>query len=566
MDMFFNYAHNLFAQSPEIAIFLSLAVGFAIGKIPFGSFQLGGVAGSLLVAVAVSQFGVNVSGTVKDVLFALFIFAVGYDSGPQFFYSLGRKTLREIFLALLVVASALVTVVVMAKIFELDRGLAAGIAAGGLTQSAIMGVAIDAINKLGLDAETTKTLTANVGVGYAVTYIFGSFGAIIICANLLPKFMGKSLRDAAIEAESEAKSKTIVLGAGESFAINELIGRLYRLDNPDIKTVKDVEKNISNFPLTVEKIKRGNAILPIKTDLLLKTGDILLLVGKRDAIAAIDAQIGQEANNISDMEVVMQNQEVIVTNPQFIGCSFGDLKNNLKGEIRHGVYVTKAVRDGKALTFDTNDSFKENDIVTLYGSEEDVKRAIDFVGHAIVPSDKTDFVLMGIGLVVGLLIGMVSIKLGSLPITLGSGGGVLLSGLFFGWYRSKHPQMGTIPSSASQLLKDFGLAGFVVVVGLNSGLQAISTIEEHGLTIFLVGVVVTIVPLLIAMVLGRYLLGYSNAAVFAGALSGSRSANPAFGQVLSLAGNSVPTVPFAVTYALANVFLTLLGSLIVAFI
>ena len=566
MDMFFSYAHTLFSNSPEIAIFLSLAVGFAIGKIPFGSFQLGGVAGSLLVAVAVSQFGVSVSGTVKNVLFALFIFAVGYDSGPQFFSSLGRKTLREVFLALLVAASGLLTVVVMAKLFDLDKGLAAGIAAGGLTQSAIMGVAIDAINKLGLDAQTTQMLTGNVGVGYAVTYIFGSFGAILICANLLPKFMGKSLREAAIEAEADAKSRNLVLGAGETFAINKLIGRLYRLDNSDIKTVKDVEENISSSPLTVEKVKRGNAILPIQTDLRLQTGDILLLVGQRDAIAAMDSQIGQEVKNVSGMDVVMKTQEVIVSNPEFTNCSFTELSKNLKGEIRHGVYVIKAVRDGKALEFDTQGSFQANDIVTLYGSQEDVNRAISFVGNAIIPSDKTDFVLMGIGLVVGLLAGMITVKLGSLPITLGSGGGVLLSGLFFGWYRSKHPQMGTIPSSASQLLKDLGLAGFVVVVGLDSGLQAIATIEAHGLTIFLVGVVVTVVPLLIAMVLGRYLLGYSNAAVFAGALSGSRSANPAFGQILSLAGNSVPTVPFAVTYALANVFLTLLGSLIVALI
>jgi len=78
-------------------------------------------------------------------------------------------------------------------------------------------------------------------------------------------------------------------------------------------------------------------------------------------------------------------------------------------------------------------------------------------------------------------------------------------------------------------------------------------------------VAVTIVPLLITMVFGRYVLRYDNAAVFAGALSGSRSANPAFGEVLDKAGNSVPTVPFAVTYALANVFLTLLGPLVVAF-
>lgn len=115
-------------------------------------------------------------------------------------------------------------------------------------------------------------------------------------------------------------------------------------------------------------------------------------------------------------------------------------------------------------------------------------------------------------------------------------------------------------------MKDFGLTGFVAIVGLDSGLQAISTIREHGLAILLGGIIVTLVPLLVTNLIGRFLLGYKNASVFAGSLSGARSANPAFGQVLNLSGNSVPTVPFAVTYALANVFLTLLGPLAVALV
>ena len=123
-----------------------------------------------------------------------------------------------------------------------------------------------------------------------------------------------------------------------------------------------------------------------------------------------------------------------------------------------------------------------------------------------------------------------------------------------------------MPSGAVQILKDLGLAGFVAVVGLTSGLQAVETVRQHGLTLFGVGVVVTILPMILTMLIGRYVLRYDNVAVFAGALSGSRSANPAFGEVLNAAQNSIPTVPFAITYALANVFLTLLGPLVVAFV
>jgi AspT/YidE/YbjL antiporter-like protein len=195
-----------------------------------------------------------------------------------------------------------------------------------------------------------------------------------------------------------------------------------------------------------------------------------------------------------------------------------------------------------------------------------VKRIAALVGYVIVPSAKTDFVYMGAGLVVGLLVGMLTAKIGSIPLTLGSGGGALLSGLLFGWYRAKRQTFGAMPSGAVQILKDLGLAGFVVVVGLSSGLQAVQTVKEHGFTIFGVGVVVTILPLILTMLIGRYVLRYDNTAIFAGALSGSRSANPAFGEVLDKAENSIPTVPFAITYALANVFLTLLGPLIVALV
>jgi putative transport protein len=116
------------------------------------------------------------------------------------------------------------------------------------------------------------------------------------------------------------------------------------------------------------------------------------------------------------------------------------------------------------------------------------------------------------------------------------------------------------------LMKDFGLAAFVAAVGLNSGLQAVVTVKQSGMTIFLLGVVVTVLPLVLTMIFGRYVLKYNNAALLAGALTGSRSANPAFGALLDKTESAVPTVPFAITYALANVLLTLLGPLLVGLV
>ena len=214
-----EWLHELFKKSPEIALFLSLALGYYIGKLKFGKFQLGGVAGSLLVAVVVSQVGVQVDPGVKAVLFALFIYAVGYESGPQFFNSLGKQSIREIILAAVLAITGLVTVVIMAKLFGLDKGLAAGVAAGGLTQSAIIGTAGDAIAKLGLAADEVARLQGNVAVGYAVTYVFGSFGAIIVCVNILPRLMGRSIKEDAVKAEAAMQAGVQVLGPGQQLSL-----------------------------------------------------------------------------------------------------------------------------------------------------------------------------------------------------------------------------------------------------------------------------------------------------------------------------------------------------------
>jgi aspartate-alanine antiporter len=561
-----QWLQSVFEQAPERALFLSLAGGYALGKIHFGKFQLGGVAGSLLVAVVISQVGVHIDNGVKAVLFALFIYAVGFESGPQFFRSLGRQSLREIAMAAVLAISGLVTVVVLARIFGLDKGLAAGIAAGGLTQSAIIGTASSAISKLGLAADEVQRLQANVAVGYAVTYIFGSFGAILVCVNLLPKFMGRTIRDDAIKAEAELLAGIRLLGPNEQEAAPDLVGRIYQVDKAAGKTVAEIEAKTSiDNSITVERVKRANKIIGVSPDLKLEANDIVLIVGRRTGVVTLGNEVGSELQSSDGMDVIVAIRDVTITAPEFVGKSVADIKQHISSELRHGIYVIGVKRADKPLPLKADTVIAAGDVVSLYGTDQDLQRVASSIGPVIVVSDKTDFVFHGLGIAVGLLIGLAVIRLGSIPLTLGSGGGALLSGLLFGWYRSRNMAIGNMPTAASTLLRDLGLAGFVAVVGLQSGLQAVQTIVSSGLSIFLIGVVVTILPLIITMLFGRYVLKYDNVAVFAGALSGSRSANPAFGEILDKAGNSIPTTPFAITYALANVFLTLLGPLVVAF-
>ncbi|KAA9167746.1 aspartate-alanine antiporter [Delftia sp. BR1] len=561
-----DFLRSIFHQAPEIALFAALALGYWVGKFRFGSFQLGGVAGSLLAAVLISQVGVTIDSGIKAVLFALFIYAVGFESGPQFFRSLGRQSVKEILMALVVAVSGLVTVVVIARVFHLDKGLAAGLAAGGLTQSAIIGTAGSAIEKLGLAPDEVQRMQANVAIGYAVTYIFGSFGAIIMCVNVLQWLTGRKIREDAIQAEQELLKGVRVYGTGESPAVPDLVGRIFRVGQAG-RTVAELEASAtaSGGTVTVERIQRKNAMVGVDGSLALEAGDIILLVGRRAAVVALGASVGEELQGAEGMDVVMVRRDVAISNRQYLNRSVKDILDSLSQEFKHGVYAVALMRAGTPVPIAPATMVMPGDVVTLFGTPQDVQKAAQSVGPIIVPSDKTDFVFHGLGITVGLLIGLLVLRLGSIPITLGSGGGALLAGLLFGWWRSRKHTFGNMPTAASTLLRDLGLAGFVAMVGLQSGQQAVTTVMQQGLTLFLLGVVVTIVPLLIAMLFGKYVLRYDNVAVFAGSLSGARSANPAFGEILDKAGNSIPTAPFAITYALANVFLTLLGPLVIAF-
>src|SRR5688572_14136317 len=343
-----DWLHGIFKHSPEIALFLSLAIGYLIGKIKFGKFQLGGVAGSLLVACIVSQVGVEIDSGVKAVLFAQFIYAVGYESGPGFFNSLGRQSIKEILLAVIMAATGLATVVIMAKLFALDKGLAAGVAAGGLTQSAIIGTAGDAIAKLGLAADETQRLQANVAIGYAVTYVFGSFGAIIVCVNILPRLMGRSIRDDAIAAEARQQAGVQVLAEGQQAAAPDLIGRLYTVAAGNACSVAQIEE-AADPPVTIERVKRGGKFIEVSPQLALQADDIVLVVGRRAAVVASAALLGKEVYGIDGMELTMQKRDVVITRKELDGKTVAQIRSATAGGVRHGVYVVQLKRMGKSL-------------------------------------------------------------------------------------------------------------------------------------------------------------------------------------------------------------------------
>ncbi|MDO6638958.1 aspartate-alanine antiporter [Shewanella sp. 5_MG-2023] len=563
-----NIIQNLFAISPYIALFITLALGYLIGKITIGRFVLGGIAGTLLMGVIIGQFGVQIDPGVKTIFFALFIYAVGYQGGPQFFGALNFKTINILLSAVVMTVTGLITVLVAAKLFSLDSGTAAGLAAGGLTQSAIIGTAGDAISQLGGMTEEAKSLMqTNVAVGYAVTYIFGSLGPILMVSWLIPTFMKWDIREEALKLAEKMSDGKPELAPGEFNAMTDLVSRAYkiptdsRLIGQDIQTV-----NGDLLDTAIEMISRDGQNIEVDKSVVIKAGDILVVTGLRQAIAGHIESAKHEVALPRGTVLIEENRQLVANDKQLIGKTLAQIKAETNVDTLRGVYVTDVIRGGNSQNISADFIVHKNDIIQVTGSAKDINRIEKGIGKRLVSLFSTDYVLFGLGMVGGLLIGLINFEIAGIPVTIGSGAGCLISGLFVGWLRSRKPNMGSLPLGASNFLRDFGLAVFVGVVGLQAGPQAIDMVKENGLTLLFLGVAVTIIPQIISFFISYYVLKIKNPIEALACVAGGRSANPGFAALLEKAGNATPVFAFTVTYAIANVLLTLWGPIIVGII
>ncbi len=554
---------------PLMALFLALGLGYLVGLIRMGKFTLGGIAGTLLVAVLIGQVGgIAVNGQVKSIFFALFIFMVGYIGGPQFFAAFNRSSLKFLFSSFLMTFVGLLVVLGLAIWAGLDRGLAAGLAAGGLTQSSIIGTAGNAIDHLGLVASEAARLKTNVAVGYSVTYIFGSLGPILM-VSILPIILKWDIRKEAIKLAEKISGGAKELKEGEFFTINRVTTRGFRVAS-DSKAagmqISDLEESLGN-DVVVESLVRNEVAIEFSAKDKIASGDILIMSGPVRGFKKLSSMICEEIDTIPEsLNLVEEHRKVILTNKKIAGNTLQKLHDEVDLEMRHGVAVAGIKRAHKSITPLPGTELSLGDELTLTGHPKDLNRISDRIGYKVPDSGVTDYAVMGLAMVVGYLIGETSFKLAGTSIALGSGLGCLVSGLILGFLKSRHPRFGSINHGAANFLQSLGLAVFVGVVGLNAGAPALEAIKQHGITLFFLGVLATMLPMIIVFILNYYLLRIKNPVDALAIITGGRSANPGFAALIEKTGNGTPTAIFTMGYAVANIFLTLWGPVIIAII
>src|SRR6476646_2055937 len=194
---------ELLRHHPELALFATLSLGYFIGRLKFGALSLGTVASTLLIGVVIGLANIKIDPCTKCGFFYLFIFAIGYKVGPQFFQGLRGEGLQQAALSVIFCLLALGSVWAVSRILGYDKGLAAGLMAGAVTESATIGSASDAINQLNVPDDVKAIAVSHLAVGYSVTYLFGSAGVTWYLSQMAPKILQTDIRAACKQKERE---------------------------------------------------------------------------------------------------------------------------------------------------------------------------------------------------------------------------------------------------------------------------------------------------------------------------------------------------------------------------
>jgi putative transport protein len=434
--------------------------------------------------------------------------------------------------------------------------------AGSQTISASIGLATDAINRLGLEAEKTKALLDSMPVAYAVSYLFGTIGSALVIALLGPWLLRINLPAACKDYEEKQGGTKEMGGAGSAWHRWELRAFRVRQGGKAVGLgAVEVEALVPDARIFVQRIRRNGTIEEATADTVLREGDVVAVVGARDVLVKV---LGAQAEEVDDPELLnvpVQGVDVYVTNKAVDGKTLVELA---KMPAARGVFLRKITRGATATAIPIlpNTTVERGDIFTLVGRTQDTAAATELLGVADRATDVSDVAFIGAAIAVGALLGSLVLNVKGVPLTLSTSGGALVAGIVGGWLRSVRPTFGRIPSPTVWFMNSVGLNIFIAIVGISAGPGFISGLKTQGVSLFLWGAVATTVPLVLGMFIAKYLFRFHDALTL-GIVSGARTTTASLGLICDIGKSQVPALGYTVTYAVGNILLTIWGMVII---
>jgi putative transport protein len=557
----FSYFADTLRANPQLAIFMTLAIGYWIGSRKFGSFSLGAVTGTLLAGIVIGQLGIEISGQIKSIFFIMFLFAVGFGVGPQFVRGIASDGAPQAIFAVVISVLCLLGVYVAAIVSGYGPGLAAGLLAGSQTISASIGLATDAINQSTLTPEAAKSQLDLIPVAYAITYLFGTIGTGWILAFLGPKLLGVDIAAECARYEREQSAGAPKSGLMSARRAREI--RAYRIrvgGKAAGKTVAAAEQLATGERIFIERLRSNGKIIPFTPETVLQAGDVVAVSGRREVLVNVLGE-GEEVDDADLLDIPVEAVDVLLTSKDLDGRTLTEASQQ---PYTRGIFLSSIRRGSAAVNIPILAQTKLNrgDILRVAGTKANVDRFVKAAGFADRPQTITDMVLVGFAILIGGLIGAAVIPVGGVPITLSTSGGALIAGIFFGWLRAVKPQIGNIPQATLWFMNSVGLNVFIAVVGISSGPTFVAGLKEAGFGIFFWGLFATSVPMLLAPLIGKYIFRF-DPAINLGCCGGARTSTASVAMVGEVAKSDVPMLGYTVPYAVSNTLLTLWGLVIV---
>jgi len=524
---------EFFQNNSTAALFSILALGTLIGQLSIKGISLGSSA-ILFVALVFGHYGVEIPGQISTLGVVLFVYAVGLQAGPRFFKSFRTRGIQFAMLAIITLVAGCAATFLWCYIFNTDHALAVGIYTGSLTTTPGLAAALESTNQ-----------NPNVSIGYGLAYPFGVVG-VVLFVQLLPRLLGKDLKKESIDAQNQS------LGP-------KIHAKWYRVKNEEIvgKKIQDLFAGSQEHP-NVARIEHEGETRPGLLQHEIQNGDAIKFVGLEEQIHHYGLMIGPEITDYREEPSATISMTVMVTKDEYVGRRL----QNLALPQTTNVVITRVFRNDREFAPSGNTTLEFGDTVRIVGDEQSCKTVAESLGDQERKLQETRFLPLSLGLMLGVLLGLVSFPIPGGTFKLGMAGGPLLVALLAGHFGRIGNLVFHVPLGAKIFVRELGLMLFMATAGVKAGAGFMDVAQVQGISLFGMGVFVTLVPLVIAYITAVYFLKFDLPTTLGG-ICGAMTSTPGLGVVTSASDSEYPALGYATVYPVALIFVTLFAKLLV---
>jgi putative transport protein len=513
-------------KNEYVAFFTIVALGIILGKVKVKGISLDASA-IIFVALVFGHYGVVMPDIFQKIGLIFFIYSVGIQAGPGFFESFKREGLTLISISAITVVSGALVSVLLAVLLQIDFTLVVGLFAGALTSTPGLAAAI----------ESTQSTLASIG--YGIAYPFGVL-AVIVFVKIAPKLFKISI------AEEEKRYDDEI-----SADFPAIVQRTFVVENKNVfgKTLGEL-KIRSMTKTNISRVQHNNhAFTPTAKTALLE-GDLVKAVGTAADLEKVRILIGNETDTEIPLSKHSVIQNILVTNEKVVNKTLGEI-----GLLeQYNATATSIRRAGIDITPTASSKLRFGDKITVACGDQSLAAVQKLLGDNRKRLADLDFLPVSVGILVGVLLGKISIPILGFNLSLGLTGGVLLSAIILSRIGKTGSILWNVSGSSNQLLRKLGLIFFLVAVGTDAGGNLVETLQSGGIAYFIAGVAITIIPLLITTVVGHFVLKM-NFLVLIGALTGAMTSTPALSAVEPMTSSNGPKIAYASVYPFALVLI-----------